>query len=113
MASIQGLLEDPMDMDPAGEEEESALVVMQLPDHAMEISEDSGVVEEPVESALIDALVDEYQKKKDGLDQGVRNAIQTIIQYRANRSETPKETGDGKEAADRLLDMGGDNLEEA
>lgn len=30
MASIQGLLEDPMDMGPAGEEEESALVVTQL-----------------------------------------------------------------------------------
>ena len=32
MASIQGLLEDPMDMGPAGEEEESALVVTQLPE---------------------------------------------------------------------------------
>ena len=40
MASIQGLLEDPMDMGPAGEEEESALVVTQLPDHAMEINEE-------------------------------------------------------------------------
>ena len=40
MASIQGLLEDPMGMGPAGEEEESALVVTQLPDHAMEINEE-------------------------------------------------------------------------
>lgn len=32
MASIEGLLEDPVDMGPAGEEEESALVVTQLPE---------------------------------------------------------------------------------
>ena len=115
MASIEGLLDDPMDMSVGPEDEgESALVVTQLPDHAMEISEEgSAPVEEPVESALIDALVDKYQEKRDGLDQGVRKAISDIIAYRANRSETPKETGDGQEAAVRRLDMRGDNLEEA
>lgn len=113
MASIQGLLEDPMDMDPAGEEEESALVVAQLPDHAMEIHENSGVVEEPVESALIDALIDLSQEKKDELDSDVRGAIDAIIGYRANRSATPEEIEARRGERDSWLDMRDDNLEES
>ena len=108
MASVQGLLDDPMDMGVGPEEEESALVVAQLPDHAMEVNEedsDSSWV------AAVDKLVDAWQQEKDALAKAPKTlaAIMAINSIRTSMPLTPGEKAD----RDREYDNRLDNLEES
>ena len=104
MASIQGLLEDPMDMGPAGEEGESALVVTQLPDHAMEINEedsDSGWI------SAMDGLLEALQKERDMLIRyapDTHKEIMALLNYRNSRPMTPGEEADKRSEFDTRLD---------
>jgi hypothetical protein len=108
MASVQGLLDDPMDMGVGPEEEESALVVAQLPDHAMEVNEedsDSSWV------AAVDKLVDAWQQEKDALAKAPKTlaAIMAINSIRTSMPLTPGEKADRDLEYDNRLD----NLEES
>jgi len=111
MASIQGLLEDPMDMGPAGEEGESALVVTQLPDHAMEINEDDDVVvQEDSDSGWISAmhpLITAFQDEQEILIKSApktHGAIMDLLDYRNTKPMTPGEEADKKSEFEARLD---------
>jgi len=91
MASLEGLLGDPIEMGPAPGEMamDDEEMIVQLPDHAMEMHEGA----EPSEIDLaIDKLVDAFQKEREILqtdDPGMYDAIMAVIKARAAQPPTP------------------------
>ena len=118
MASIQGLLEDPMDMGPAGEEGESALVVTQLPDHAMEINEDDEddegvVVQEDSDSgwyAAISDLIDASQGEMQILEKSAPKTYGAIMAIVIKRARGPRIRD--FDAEDRKMDIRDDTIDD-
>jgi len=114
MASIQGLLEDPMDMGPAGEEGESALVVTQLPDHAMEINEDDDVVvqedSDPDWSAAINDLIDAFQEEREMLKESAPKTYGAIMDIVNKRTQAPRIRD--FDAEDRKMDFRDDAIDD-
>ena len=91
MASLEGLLGDPIEMGPAPGEMamDDEEMIVQLPDHAMEMHEGA----EPSEIDLaIDKLVDAFQKEREILqtdDPGMYDAIMAVIKARAAQPPPP------------------------